>query len=232
MMTANLITMTRKRPMPRLRRNGFAFTLVASLLFALAGQAVAHVDVDVADGQYVMEIGFRDEPALQGQPNAVFIAVEKYGTGGTEPVDGLAGTLQAEVSRDGEAKTIPFVPMGDGVYEASFVPTATGDYTFRVFGDIEGNPVDESVTSGPQTFNSVDPLTAHEFPATTAGNEAQTELASAQEAANQARLIAVVSLVVGALALVAALMLGMRKRGPVVETVITQPAESPGRLIK
>ncbi len=218
--------------MLRLRRNGFALLLFGGLLAILAGSAAAHVDVDVADGQYVMEIGFRDEPALQGQPNAVYIGVEKYGTGGTEPVEGLAGTLQAEVSRDGVTKTIPFVPMGDGTYEAPFVPTATGDYTFRVFGDIEGNAVDESVTSGPQTFNSVDPLTAHEFPPATAGNAAQSELTAAHDAANQARLIAIVSLVVGGAALIAALLMGMRARGPAVETVMPEPVDSPSRLIK
>ncbi len=218
--------------MPHLRRNGFAFLLFASLLGALAGSAAAHVDVDVADGQYVMEVGFRDEPALQGQPNAVYISVEKYGTGGAAPVDGLAGTLQAEVSRDGVTKIFPIVPMGDGVYEAPFVPTATGDYTFRVFGDIEGNAVDESVTSGPQTFNSVDPLTAHEFPPAAAGNEEQATLTAAQDAASQARTISFVSLIVGGLALIAALLMAMRNRRPISETEIPPPVELPGRLIK
>jgi hypothetical protein len=218
--------------MPRLRRNAFAFLLFASLLTCLVGSAAAHVDIDVGDGQYVMEVGFRDEPALQGQPNAVFIAVEKYATGGTEPVDGLAGTLQAEVSRDGATKTVPFVPMGDGVYEAPFVPTATGDYTFRVFGEINGEAVDESVTSGPQTFNSVDPLTAHEFPPASTGSDAQVGLTAAQDAAAQARTFAIVSLVVAVVALIAALLMGMRNRRPVVETALTQPVDAPGRLIK
>lgn len=219
--------------MPRQRRNVLAFFLFTCLLTGLAGSAAAHVDVDIADGKYVMEVGFRDEPALQGQPNAVFVSVEKYATGGTEPVEGLAGTLQAEVSRDGETKTIPFVPMGDGKYEAPFVPTATGDYTFRVFGDVEGNAVDESVTSGPQTFNSVDPLTTHEFPSVTAADSAvQTELAAAQDAANQARTISFVSLVVGGLALIAALLMAMRHRRPVAETEIPPSADAAGRLIK
>jgi hypothetical protein len=218
--------------MLRLRRNGIALLLFVGLLTALVGSAAAHVDVDVANGQYVMEIGFRDEPALQGQPNAVYIGVEKYGTGGTEPVDGLAGTLQAEVSRDGVTKTIPFVPMGDGKYEAPFVPTATGDYTFRVFGDIDGNAVDESVTSGPQTFNSVDPLTTHEFPPVAAGNEAQSELVAAQDAASQARLISIASLIVAGIALIAALLMKTRSRQPLAETEIPPPVESPSRLIK
>ena len=218
--------------MPRLRRSSFAFLLFASVFAVLIGPAAAHVDVDVADGKYVMEVGFRDEPALQGQPNAVFISVGEYGTGGTTPVDGLAATLQAEVSRDGVTKTLAFVPTGDGAYEAAFVPTATGDYTFRVFGDIDGNAVDESVTSGPQTFNSVEPLTSLEFPPTTAGNAAQAELTAAQDAASQARTISYVSLIVAGLALIAALLMAMRNRRPISETEIPPAVDPPGRLIK
>jgi hypothetical protein len=219
--------------MPRLRRNSLALLLFAGTLVGLVSTAAAHVDVDIADGQYVMEVGFRDEPALQGQRNAVFISVEKYATGGTEPVDGLAGTLQAEVSRDGLTKTLPFVPMGDGQYEAPFIPTATGDYTFRVFGEVEGNAVDESVTSGPQTFNSVDPLTSYEFPpAADATNPVQAELLAAQDAVTQARLLAIASLVVGVIALIVAAVAITRNRRPVAETAIAPSAEPAGRLIK
>ncbi|MCA9879828.1 MAG: hypothetical protein KC442_18670 [Thermomicrobiales bacterium] len=219
--------------MPLLRRSAIALLLAACLLPWLAGTAAAHVDVDVADGQYVMEVGFRDEPALLGQPNAVFVAVEAYGTGGTTPVDGLAGSLQAEVSRDGATKTIALVPTGDGTYEAPFVPTATGDYTFRIFGEIAGNPVDESVTSGPQTFNSVDPLTSFEFPPVSAtASNLEADLAAAQSAATQARTISFVSLIVGGLALIAALLMSMRNRRPIAETEIPRPVDPPGRLIK
>lgn len=221
--------------MPHLRRNALVLLVAGLLLVGWARPAAAHVDVDVADGQYVMEVGFRDEPALLGQPNAVYIHVAKYATGGAQPVDGLAGSLQAEVSRDGQTKTLPFVPMGDGSYEAAFVPSATGDYTFRVFGEIDGAAIDESVTSGPQTFNSVEPLTALSFPAAADAPDAQaTALAQAQDAANQARTFAYVALAVGALALIAALALGLRNRQPqvVTETVIAPVAEQPGRLIK
>ena len=52
---------------------------------ATAG-ALAHVEIDVGDGQYVMEVGFRDEPAYLGQPNALALqrrAVRhrRHGTG-------------------------------------------------------------------------------------------------------------------------------------------------------
>src|SRR5687768_6947704 len=135
---------TRRVAMPRrlLMRSSFAVrhcisrTLVAfGVGLALAAGAtvgvLAHVEIDVGDGQYVMEVGFRDEPAYLGQPNALALRVEQYATGGTEPVNDLAATLSAEVSKDGRAMSLPLVPVGEGAYEAAFVPTAAGDYTFR-----------------------------------------------------------------------------------------------------
>ena len=90
--------------------------------------------------------------------------MEEYATGGTEPVNDLAATLSAEVSKDGQTMNLSLVPVGEGEYEAAFVPTATGDYTFRISGTIGEATVDESVTSGPTTFNSVEPLSTIEFP--------------------------------------------------------------------
>src|SRR5215210_6164025 len=147
----------------------FRFPMLLALVLALAAliaptPAEAHVNVDVGDGQYVMELGFRDEPAYLGLPNALFLKVGEYGSGGTEPVEELAGTLAAEVTKDGQTRSLTLEPQGEGVYEAVFVPTATGDYTFRISGTIGEATVDESVTSGPSTFNSVEPLSAIQFP--------------------------------------------------------------------
>ena len=109
---------------------GLALTVGATV------DALAHVEIDVGDGQYVMEVGFRDEPAYLGQPNALALRVEQYATGGTEPVNDLAATLSAEVSKDGQVMNLLLVPVGDGEYEGAFVPTATGDYTFRISGTV------------------------------------------------------------------------------------------------
>src|SRR5262245_35659156 len=132
-------------------RNPFGVAALAVLLVTLAtpGLAMAHATIDVGDGRYVMEVGFRDEPAYLGLPNALYLKVEEYATGGTQPVDDLAATLSVEVAKDGQTLTLPLVPRGDGEYEMAFVPTATGDYTFHISGTIGDAPVDESVTSGP-----------------------------------------------------------------------------------
>ena len=194
--------------------------------------AAAHVNVDVGDGQYVMELGFRDEPAYLGLPNALFLKVGEYGTGGTEPVEELAGTLTAEVTKDGQTKQLPLVPKGDGVYEGALVPTAVGDYTFHISGTIGDAPVDESVTSGPNTFNSVEPLAVIEFPISQPDPaQLAAAAADAQAAAVTARSLAIVGVAAGILGLIVAVVALTRSR-PTPATA--QPTSTPpsGKLIR
>jgi hypothetical protein len=207
---------------------GIGLTLVTS---ATAG-ALAHVEIDVGNGQYVMELGFRDEPAYLGLPNALTLRVEQYATGGTEPVNDLAATLSAEVSRDGQVMSLPLVPVGEGEYEAAFVPTATGDYTFRISGTIGEVTVDESVTSGPTTFNSVEPLSAIEFPQSLPDPmELQTAVAEANAAASTARTLGVAGVVAGVLGLILGGLAMARSRQPKVE-VAPRASEPSGKLIR
>ncbi|MBA3451202.1 MAG: hypothetical protein H0T18_08325 [Chloroflexia bacterium] len=210
-------------------------------MFSTANVALAHVDIDVGDGRYVMEVGFRDEPAYLGQPNAIYLNVAEYATGGTEPVEGLAATLIAEVSRDGQSRELALVPLGEGEYEAAFVPTASGDYTFRISGEIGEATVDESVTSGPATFNSVEPLSAIEFPLTRPDPALlQAETVNAQAAAATARTLGIAGIVVGVLGLLAggAALLRSGQSQPIGVTPAsaspatpTSPAAEPSRKL-
>lgn len=87
-----------------------------------------------------------------------------------DAVTGLAETLQVDVSHLAtggvvtlgfrESQTIP------GRYEATFIPTAIGEYEFRIFGDIEGEAIDEAFISGPDTFDTVESADAIQFPST------------------------------------------------------------------
>jgi hypothetical protein len=193
---------------------------------------LAHAEIDVGDGQYVMEVGFRDEPTYLGLPNALALSVQRYATGGTEPVNDLAATLTAEVSRDGQTMALPLVPAGDGEYEAAFVPTATGDYTFRISGKIGEATVDESVTSGPTTFNSVEPLSAIEFPQPLADPaQLQAAVTDANAAATTARTLGVAGVVAGVLGLVLGALALTRSRQPKAE-VAPRASEPSGKLIR
>src|SRR5215218_6302896 len=180
-----------------------AFGMGMALIVGATVDALAHAEIDVGDGKYVMEVGFRDEPAYLGLPNALALSVEQYATGGTEPVNDLAAPLSAEVSRDGQVMSLPLVPVGESEYEAMFVPTATGDYTFRISGTIGQATVDESVTSGPATFNSVEPLSAIEFPQPLPDPvQLQTAVAEANAASATARTLGVAGIVAGVLGVI------------------------------
>lgn len=180
------------------RMSAIACAVLAGLMLPAA--ALAHVTVDVADGRYAVEIGFQHEPAYLGQPNAVFVKVSEYGSGGATPVDGLAATLNATVEKAGATLDLPLVPQGEGVYLAPFFPTAVGDYTFRLDGEIDGEPVAIEESSSPSTFNPVEPLSSVQFPAPLPDASAVAAAADeASAAATSARTFAVIAIALATL---------------------------------
>ncbi len=135
-----------------------------------------------------------------------------------QPVVGAAASLQVEVTHvpTTTSETMELRPLfgQDGSYAADFVPTAPGAYTFRFFGDIEGETFDQSFTSGPGTFDEIEPARNVQFPIelretrelqsaveglqselTTAGDRAD----DADSAASTALVIGIIGLIVGAL---------------------------------
>jgi hypothetical protein len=86
----------------------------------------------------------------------------------------------------------------EGAYTADILPTEVGDYTWHIWGDIEGTPVDVSMTSSPDTFSAVEPKSDVSFP-----NEepASADLAAQAEAAAQSAqttlIVAIVGIVLG-----------------------------------
>ena len=140
-----------------------AFLALAAVSL-LPASVMAHEEREV--GNYVFEIGWAVEPAVSGTPNSLFLKIENMES--TEGVAGLEETLQAEVIVGGGAQTkpLPLEASGEepGVYGSPIVPTRAGDYTFRIFGTIEDQEVDESFSSGPETFDSVEDVSELQFP--------------------------------------------------------------------
>ena len=147
----------------------FALALVASA--ALASPALAHTGHEVGD--YVLEIGWLNEPAFVGQPNAVQVTISDHHDG-TPITDLGADDLTVVVSTAGvDSSSLVLEPAFDAVektgplgeYDAALVPTAPGDYTFHITGSIHTTAVDLTVASGEETFNPVVASTDLEFPA-------------------------------------------------------------------
>jgi len=216
------------------RRLVAGVTLAAVALFALAGIASAHEHRSVADGQYEMVVGFLNEPTIQGQLNGLSLTVtqppaERAATPTPsaeededaldgEPVTGLESTLHAEVKFADQTMTLDLEPgLEPGRYQALFIPSAAGAYTFHIFGEINGSQVDESFVSGPDTFDDVQASDSMLFPAANSGAGASSAAADAQDSADSAKTLAIIGIVIGALGLVAGVAgvaMAMQSRKP------------------
>lgn len=201
-----------------------ALLMVLGLMIAITPQgASAHERRDLIGGKYQAVVGFLNEPAYEGQVNGMSLAVtsktEKNADGSAKAIEGLDKTLKAQVLADGKTLDLPLTAVfgKPGSYAAYFEPTKAGQYVFRFYGDINGEKLDERFESGPGRFNDVQSLAPLQFPSqvATAPADLQAQLDAAKSAADSARLIAIVGVVVGVLGLaVAAVALLRRPAAP------------------
>lgn len=218
-----------------LARPIMAATLAGLLMVLIAPAGLAHEPRQ--QGDLEMVVGFGTEPAYAGQPNSVQLILVHGG----KPVVDLGDTLAVEVSFGDETMELPIEPffaVGEfgepGDYRAWFIPTRPGQYAFHFSGTIDGEEVDETFTSGPNTFSDVSNPADIQFPVQdpTTGELAERidrevpRLASAIEDArveavaqanlasdvSSARTFGVIGLVVGGIGLIVAVMALMRGR--------------------
>jgi len=200
--------------------------LIVTAMVALIGIAISGVLNEPsatfahehrAIGNYEFTVGWLNEPALAYEPNGLFLAVEFFPNGVPEeeseeaeaqaqPVEGLEETLQAEIIAGGGAQTkeLTLEPAFNdpGVYESVIIPSVPGDYTFRIFGEIEGKQIDESFTSGPETFSVIEDTAELQFPDNLPSNadlSAQiTNLDTGGGDSDTATILAIIGIIVGA----------------------------------
>jgi len=185
------------------RKSRHALSLAFLLALLSASAVSAHGATQVGD--YELAIGFHNEPAYQGEPNGLDLFVTDMTT--NEPVNGLEETLRVEIIYGASKKELDIEPQfgQDGAYTAQVIPTEEGDYTWHIWGDIEGMPVDVSMTSSPDTFGSVEPKSENAFPA------AEPTLSALRDQAQLALTIGILGAVLGAIGIVVG-FLGWRRR--------------------
>ena len=122
----------------------------------------------------------------------------------------LDKSIQVEVIIGGAAARRTFdlqpIPNEGGHYQAMFIPTVVGDYTFRVFGTIGTTKIDERFESGPGRFDAVVSNSSLQFPKTLTTPD---DLA---ERIDQVRLIATGGLLVGVAALITSVVAVLMRR--------------------
>ena len=134
-------------------------------------------------------------------------------------VSGIASNLQVEISHlpTSISRVLPLTELADdpGHYVAEFVPTAPGDYRVRFFGSIEGNAIDETFDSGPDTFDTVIASDVIQFPVVLESNREiqnatrgalntvqnlETELDATSSNASTGMIVGIIGILVGGIA--------------------------------
>ena len=160
--------------------------VAAATLVALATSfAVASAHYVFTAGKYRLAIGWQFEPSsgtdtYVGAQNAIQVFVDIATATGSSGAP--VSTLNQDCSHPdfqvtvtvGSTTSSPFCPgpvhdpdTGNGrldEYDYPLIPTVVGTYTFHIFGSVNGTPIDQQVTSGPTTFNSVADSTSVQFP--------------------------------------------------------------------
>lgn len=189
----------------------------AVALAALGSTSPALAHGERAVGSLQFTVGWVNEPALVGQPNAVQLVLERNG----QPVEGAEDSLNVTVSLGDETSDrlkLRTVFDSPGEYRADLVPTVVGGYTFRFEGAVDDETVDESFTSPKDGFDEVvgtsDIAFPKEAPTTTELTErildVEDEAEDARSDAARSRTFGIVGIVVGA----GALGLAARARTP------------------
>ena len=133
--------------------------------------------------------------------------------------------------KDGQTLALPLVPTGDGEYEMTFVPTATGDYTFRIAGTIGERRSTRASRPGRTRSTPSNRLSAIEFPVVRPDpGQAAAAVSNAEAAAASARTFALVGIAVGVLGLFLSGMALARsgRKAPTEDRAI----ESTGKLVR
>lgn len=179
-------------------------------------------------GPTLFEVGFQEEPAVEGVMNGVELHVELPDGSSAAPelVEGLDATLKVEVTHVASdvsmVMDLQAVPGEPGHYTADFIPTVPGQYRMRFFGTIGDLSVDESFESGTGTFSDVVAAADFQFPQPVpqarefenAIRGAQESVAATQDSAATATLMAAAALALGAIGAAAGILalLTVRKR--------------------
>lgn len=137
----------------------------AAALFILFGvrDASAHKGRHV--GPYVVEVGWRVEPAYVGVPNGPVVHISLKDDE-SHTVEGAEETLTLTVKFGSQKRIVALDPAENdpGHYVADLIPTRPGDYSFLLTGTISDTVVDETFTSADGQFSTVEPASDILFP--------------------------------------------------------------------
>jgi hypothetical protein len=119
------------------------FIAIFGIAILMTGFYSAYAHVDVFVDPYNIEVGWREEPPLVNQQNAITYKIMKDGSGVTNAFRDMTATIKSgSVSKQLEILS----DVRAGHYYSKIIPTQIGPITIELRGTIAGVPINEQIT--------------------------------------------------------------------------------------
>jgi len=110
-------------------------------------------------GNYLVSVGWQNEPTYAGLLNAPIVEVKKGSGDSAKPVINALTNMQISIKYGSVTKQLDFVPDNtvDGQYVSPLIPTKVGSYSLVMKGTIEDQSIDTEIAlddvAGMDTLN-------------------------------------------------------------------------------
>jgi|SRR5579864_4224526 len=98
-------------------------------------------------GNYLVTVGWQNEPTYSGLLNAPIVEVKKGSGDSAKPVINALANMQISIKYGSVTKQLDFVPDStiDGQYVSPLIPTKVGSYSLVMKGTIESQNIDTEI---------------------------------------------------------------------------------------
>ncbi|MGI0026280.1 MAG: hypothetical protein ACREAD_00370 [Nitrosopumilaceae archaeon] len=129
-------------------------TLASASLLILLIFSISPFDIKPASahitkvfGNYLVTVGWQNEPTYTGLMNAPIVEVKKGSGDSAKPVINALANMQISIKYGSVTKQLDFVPDStvDGQYVSPLIPTKIGTYSLIMKGTIEDQSIDTEI---------------------------------------------------------------------------------------
>jgi hypothetical protein len=127
---------------------GIVLLLVATLVFVSPlSIKPAEAHITKVFGNYLVQVGWDNEPVYTGLVNAVQVTIKKGSGDSATPVINALKDMQISIQYGGVTKPLDFVPSStvDGQYVSPLIPTRVGTYNLVFKGSIQDQTIDAEI---------------------------------------------------------------------------------------
>ncbi|MHB8546903.1 MAG: hypothetical protein ACYDAJ_09075 [Nitrosotalea sp.] len=139
--------------------------LIATIIFVSPiSVKPAEAHITKVYGNYVVEVGWDNEPVYTGLMNGAQVTVKKGSGDSATPVINALSNMQISIKYGSVTKPLDFLPSSvvDGQYHAVLIPTRVGTYSLVLKGSVGNQTIDDEIL-----LDDVSGINALNFPPST-----------------------------------------------------------------